>query len=200
MPPLDPFLSPQAQQAIIAGVFIALGWWVVAWQNRLRDAKMRQHRVRDVQRALFAEIRANVAALRRDDLESYGEAIAQRIEAEPGYFPTIPTEANNAIFRAIIGEIHVLPRDTIDPIVLYYSQLDVIGAAIADLRAVDVAKIGPERAADLYRDYINFRLEALDLGEGAMIAIANDVDGTGRSATPARFNSPGADPSGQGSV
>lgn len=198
MPPLDPYLSPQAQQAVIAGLFLAVGWWVVALQNRRRDAKLRQNRVRDVQRALFAEIRATVAALRREDLEHYGEAIAQRIEETPGYFPTIPTESNDAIFRAIIGEIHVLPRDTIDPIVLYYRQLDVIGAAVADLRVLDIEKIGPERAADLYRDYINFRLEALDLGEDAMIAIAQDIDGTGRSV--ARISNPDADPSGQGSV
>ncbi|MBU3029270.1 hypothetical protein [Paracoccus marinaquae] len=200
MPPLDPYLSPQAQQAVIAGLFLAVGWWVVALQNRRRDAKLRQHRVRDVQRALFAEIRANVAALQREELEHYGEAIALRIEEKPGYFPTIPTEANDAIFRAIVGDIHVLPRDTIDPIVLYYRQLNVIGAAIADLRVLDIDRIGPERAADLYRDYINFRLEALELGEDAMIAIARDIDGTGRSAAPANVSNPGAAPSGPGSV
>lgn len=200
MPPLDRFLSPQAQQAMIAGLFLAVGWWVVAFQNLRREAKQRQHRVRDVQRALFAEIRANVAALRREDLEHYGEAIARRIEENPGFFPTIPTESNDAIYRAIIGEIHVLPRDTIDPIVLYYRQLDVIGAAIADLRVLDADRIGAERAADMYRDYINFRLEALDLGEDAMIAIAQDVDGTGRRATTPAVSNPDADRSGRGSV
>ncbi|MAN57170.1 MAG: hypothetical protein ACU0DB_03465 [Paracoccus sp. (in: a-proteobacteria)] len=197
IPPLDPYLSPQGQQAVIAGLFLAIGWWVVALQNRRRDAKLRENRVRDVQRALFAEIRANVAALRREDLETYGETIARRIEDNPGFFPTIPTESNDAIFRAIIAEIHVLPRDTIDPIVLYYRQLDVIGAAIDDLRVLDVDLIGPERAADLYRDYINFRLEALDLGEDAMIAIAKDVDGTGRGDMPAAVSNPDAVRSGQ---
>lgn len=180
MPPLDHILSPQAQQAVIAGLFLSVGWWVVHWQGRARDATLRAERVRDVQRALFAEIRANVAALKRLDLADYGERIATRIETEPGFFPTIPTESNDAIFRAILGDIHVLPRDTIDPLVLYYSQLNVIGAAIADLRVLDPARVGPERAADLYRDYIDFRLEALKLGQLAMIAIADNIDGTGR--------------------
>ncbi|MDO5606429.1 MAG: hypothetical protein Q4G25_14835, partial [Paracoccus sp. (in: a-proteobacteria)] len=129
-PPLDHILSPQAQQAVIAGLFVAIGWWVVAWQSRLRDAKMRAERVRDVQRALFAEIRAYLAVLERDQIAEYGGNIAARIEAEPGYFPVIPTEHNDAIFRAIVGEIHVLPRDTIDPVVLYYSQLNAIAAMI----------------------------------------------------------------------
>ena len=34
------------------------------------------------------------------------------------FFPVIPTEHNDALFRAIIGDIHVLPRDTVDPVVL----------------------------------------------------------------------------------
>lgn len=180
MPPLDPYLSPQAQQAVIAGLFVAVGWWVVHFQNRRRDAANRAERVRDVQRALFAEIRAYVTALRRQGLESYGEDIARRIETEPGYFPSIPTEANDAIFRAIIGEIHVLPRDTIDPLVLYYSQLNAIGAAISDLRALDPATVRPERAAALYRDYILFKLDAERQGEQAMLAIAANEDGRRR--------------------
>jgi len=195
MPPLDPYLSPQAQQAIIAGLFIAVGWWVVHWQGRRRDAANRAERVRDVQRALFAEIRAYVSALRREDLEAYGAEIANRIETQPGYFPTIPTEANDAIFRAIIGDIHILPRDTIDPLVLYYSQLNAIGAAISDLRALDPAKLGPERAAAMYRDYIAFKREAAALGEQAMIAIAANEDGTKR-----RINIPDAGASGRGSA
>lgn len=189
MPPLDPYLSPQAQQALIAGLFLSVGWWVVHWQNRRRDAANRAERVRDVQRALFAEIRAYVSALRRQDLETYGAEIARRIETQPGYFPSIPTEANDAIFRAIIGEIHVLPRDTIDPLVLYYSQLNAIGAAISDLRALDPEKVMPERAAALYRDYIAFKRDAATLGEQALIAIAANEDGTKRRR---RVNSPEA--------
>ncbi|MRX50067.1 hypothetical protein GI374_06290 [Paracoccus sp. S-4012] len=189
MPFLDPYLSPQAQQAIIAGLFIAAGWWVVNRQNRRRDAALRAERVRDVQRALFAEIRAYVSALRREDLGSYGAEIARRIETEAGYFPTIPTESNDAIFRAIIGEIHVLPRDTIDPLVLYYSQLNAIGAAISDLRALDPDKVRPERAAQMYRDYIAFKRDAMARGEQALLAIATNEDGTKR---PRRLSSPDA--------
>ena len=116
MAPLDDILSPQAQQAVIAGVFLAAGWWVVAWQNRRRDDRLRAERVRDVQRALFAEIRAYLAVLHRDDVAAYGARIAERITSEPGYFPVIPSEKNDAIFNAIVGEIHVLPRDTVDPV------------------------------------------------------------------------------------
>lgn len=183
-PPLDHILSPQAQQAVIAGVFLAVGWWVVAWQGHRRDARQRAERVRDVQRALFAEIRAYLAALQRDDLARYGEDIAQKILLHPGYFPVIPTERNDAIFRAIVGEIHVLPRDTVDPIVLYYSQLNAIVAMIDDLRALDVDRIGAERAVAMYRDYIAMKIEAIKMAETALQSIRNNMDGRGTAARP----------------
>ena len=82
MPPLDHILAPQAQSAMIAGLFLAVGWWVVALQGRRRDAKLRAERVRDVQRALFAEIRAYLAVQERDHIAEYGAAIAGRIETE----------------------------------------------------------------------------------------------------------------------
>ncbi|SNT72559.1 hypothetical protein [Paracoccus seriniphilus] len=195
MPPFDSYLAPQAQQAVIAGLFLAIGWWVVAYQNRRRDAKLRADRVRDVQRALFAEIRAYLAALRRDDVGAYGAQIRQRILSEPGYFPVIPTENNDAIFRAIAGEIHVLPRDTVDPIVLYYSQLNAISAMIADLRQLDLAVIGPERAANMYRDYISMKLEALELGDQALAAIRANIDG--RAGEEDRPSSPASGQFGQ---
>ncbi|WP_313137201.1 hypothetical protein [Paracoccus jeotgali] len=182
-PPLDHLLSPQAQSAVIAGSFLAAGWWVVAWQNRRRDRKNRAERVRDVQRALFAEIRAYLAVLERDDIANYGAAMAERIEMEEGFFPIIPTEHNDAIFRAIVSDIHVLPRDTVDPVVLYYSQLNAISAMIADLRALDVERIGPVRAGAMYRDYISMKLGAAELGASAIKAILANMDGTGRPAT-----------------
>ena len=122
--------------------------------------------------------------LQRDHIAEYGAEIAHRIETEPGYFPVIPTEHNDAIFRAIVGELHVLPRDTVDPIVLYYSQLNAIAAMIADLRALDPAKIGAARASAMYRDYISMKLGAIELGESAQAAIQSNVDGRGTVSNP----------------
>lgn len=185
---MDALLSPQVAQAVIAGLFLAIGWWVNGWQNRRRDAALRAERVRDVQRALFAEIRAYLAVLRRDDVAVYGAGLAERIESESGYFPVVPTEHNDAIFRAIVSDIHVLPRDTVDPVVLYYSQLNAISAMIADLRALDVSRIGAQRAAAMYRDYISMKVEALALGDAALQSIRDNMDGRGRPGV----NSPGA--------
>ncbi len=175
-------LNPATEAALIGGIFVSLGWIVNGWQNRKRDAAVRAERVRDVQRALYAEIRAYLAALRRDDIAAYGARIAQRIEQEPGYFPVIPTEHNDMVFRAIVADIHVLPRATVDPVVLYYSQLTVISAMIGDLRSVRVQRIGADRAAEMYRDYLSMKLEALVLGEDALTMMQAHLSG-GANAT-----------------
>ena len=179
MSALAPFLSPQVAQAIIAGLFLAIGWWVNGAQNRRRDAMLRAERVRDVQRAVFAEIRAYLAMLRRGDLEAEAEAVSARIKDDPSYFPIIPTESNDAIFRAIIAEIHVLPRDTIDPIVLYYRQLHAIDAMIADLRMLDGREDRRERAAAMAVELMRLKTEAQFLGEDALAAILANLDGRG---------------------
>lgn len=165
----EALIDPRVVQALIAGVFVALGWVVNGIANRRRDAKQRAERVRDVQRALFAEIRAYLASLKSVDLRVYGADIERRILAGDGYFPVIPTEKSDHVYRAIIGDIHVLPRQVIDPVVLYYNQLSTISALIDDLRALDAGKIGPERAAAMYRDYIALKIEAVDLGEEALV-------------------------------
>ena len=94
----------------------------------------------------------------------------------------------------------MLPRDTVDPVVLYYSQLNAIVAMIADLRSIDLAKIGPERAASMYRDYIAMKVEAVEMGQTALLAIRSNIDGrgTGAHARGGRaVNSPASDRSGR---
>lgn len=170
-------LAPQPLSAMIAGGVVALGWLFTHWQNRRRDAALRAERVRDVQGALYAEIRVHVATLKGQNLSRYGADIEALILKGDGFFPVIPTEQNDRLFAAIVEEIHVLPFRVVDPVVQYYSQLGTIGAMIADLRALDLAKVGPDRAARMYRHYIEMKLEAIDLGEEAMAFLLAHLTG-----------------------
>ncbi|MFN3972232.1 MAG: hypothetical protein ACK4L4_12820 [Gemmobacter sp.] len=172
---LDPYLDPQVQAAALAGFFLACGWVVNGWQNRRRDAALREERVRDVLRSLYSEIRAYLAVLRRDDVGVYGADLCARILAEPGFFPIIPTERNDTMFRAVVDEIHVLPDAVIHSVVLYYSQVVAIETIIADLRGLDHAKVGQRRAAGIYRDYIGLKIEAVELGAKALADIAEEL-------------------------
>ena len=53
MRPLDPWLDPQVQAAVLAGLFLAAGWLANGWANRQVAAALRDERVRDVLRAHF---------------------------------------------------------------------------------------------------------------------------------------------------
>ena len=168
-------LDPRIWQALIAGFFVGLGWFVNGQLSRRSAKRLRQERLRDVQKALFAEISAYIEVLDGDQLESYGANIVRRIETGGDgtnkFVPFIPTERNDIVFRAIVADIHVLPRATIDPIVLYYSQLDAIAALIDDLRSTGYAALPAARRIAIYRDYISLKKEALDLGHAALEAI-----------------------------
>lgn len=180
---LDRILSPPAQQALIAGMFLAVGWLVVARQNHRRDARLREERVGDIQRALLAEIRAHVAALEGQTLDDADarEAMVARL-AQGRHVPILPHDANDRIFRAIVEDVHILSEWAIDPVVRYYRLLAVRGALAQDIRAV--AKDQPERATEMFRDYLILNDETLATGRRAMIVLSAGLHG-GESAVQA---------------
>lgn len=178
---LDLLRTPQAVQAFIAGLFVAVGWLVAAWQNRRRDAALRAERVRDVQSALHAEIRVYTEMLESQVLSLYGAQVEGQILSQPGFFPVIPTENNDRIFTAIVDEIHVLPFEVVAPVVRYYHQLSVIEAMIADLRAIKVEEIGATRAAHMYRHYIEMKIKAIELGNEAKLFLRSHLTGQNRA-------------------
>lgn len=177
--------DPRVTAAVIGGTVVAGGWVVTHLLSAARDRNARAERVRDVQGALFAEIRVHVATLKHQRLAAYGAQIEAQIRKGDGFFPVIPTEHNDRLFRAIVDDIHVLPFRVVDPVVRYYSQLATITAMIEDLRRLRVDKIGAERAAHMYRHYIEMKLEAIDLGDKAMSFLLTHL--TGGNAAVARL-------------
>jgi hypothetical protein len=173
---LDPFVDPQVQAAVLAGLFLAAGWVLNGREQRRVAQALRDERVRDELRALYSEIRAYVSQLRDDDIGAYGATIRDRILTEPGFFPVIPTERNDTMFRVVVGEIQILPDATIHSVVLYYSQLVAIEAMIGDLRGLDPARIAPPRVAAMYGDYLLMKIDAAQLGAAALRDIVKEID------------------------
>lgn len=169
--------QPQPLAAMIAGGFVALGWVFTNRQTIRRDRALRAERVRDVQGALYAEIHVYTETLESQVLPLYGAQVEGQILHQPGFFPVIPTESNDRIFAAIVEDIHVLPFDVVGPVVRYYYQLSVIAAMVADLRGLDVGKIGAERAARMYRHYIEMKIEAIELGNQAKLFLRAHLHG-----------------------
>jgi hypothetical protein len=137
-------------ETAIVGVLGALvGIFLSNVMTMLLETRQRRERVTDVQTSLRAEIRSHWSRLAPMDLESRAALIAGKIRAaaEQGsaFTPFIPQEDDNVIFDSVADEIHILPNDVIDPVVLYYSQLNTITRFVEDLRSERFAALEAER-------------------------------------------------------
>lgn len=189
-------------QAVVAGGFLALGWLVNGWQNRAadrrryleglaRDRERRAERIRDVHRALYAEIGAYLHNLGSEaQLDRARDSVLARMREDDLYRPLIPTEREQTIFAAIVTEIHILPRTTIDPVVLFHRQLGAIAALIEDMRSDAFRRALPWQREAIYSDYIEMKKQALRYGEYALrlITVYADHGAEAAKAEEARIN------------
>lgn len=193
-----PVFDARIWQAVVAGGFVAVGWLVNGWQNRRDAAAQRAERLRDVHRALFAEIGATLANLESAEaLDSYRDAMLARMDADPEFFPLVPREHGDQVFRAIVAEIHILPRVTIDPIVAYYSQMRAIEALVDDMRGSAVKTLAQRRRREIYYDYIEMKKQALAYGHYALQMIDVYAREGRAGADRMRLSSRAGGPSGQ---
>lgn len=168
----DPaIIDPRLIAALIGAGVASVGWVFKAWLDKAQDQNRRQERVRDVQTALAAEILPYLEVLELFDLTDHLEKVIDKMRAQAGYFPLVPTERNDTVFRAVLSEIHVLPEPVIKPVVRYYSQLFAIEALIEDLRGQGVRELNDDAREAMYTDYISMKLQALELGKNAVAAI-----------------------------
>ncbi len=179
--------DPRLLQAVIAGLFVAAGWVYNGWRNRRDAARLREERIRDVHRALFAEIGAYLDSIGSlEALQEGHDRIARRMHDEPDFLPFHPTEEPDRVYRAIIGEIHILPRTSIDVVVAFYGQIAAIGAFIEDMRSERFAAISQARRIAIYDDYIRLKMRAFQYGNAAL-ALIDDYSKGGRPAAELRL-------------
>jgi len=181
MTALADIIDPRVQQAIIAGLFVAVGWVFNGYQNRKRERRRRLERMQDVQTALIAEIDHYVVTLKQFDLSASWSRIVTAMEEDAKYIPVVPSERNDTVFSALIAEIHVLPEPVIQPVVGYYNQVFAVDAIIDDLRSELFREMDQVQRIGMYTDYIALKQEALARGEAAVRALRKS---TGRTVKP----------------
>ncbi|CTQ33017.1 hypothetical protein [Jannaschia rubra] len=190
-------------QALIAGSVVAAGWLWNGWRDRRDARRLRAERLRDYHKALFAEIR-NALSAYWDEGEATEDSdrVLRRMEAEPDYVPFIPRERHDRVFAALVQDIEVLPRQTIDVVVAFYSQVDAIAALADDMRGEGYAESGPIRRIAIYSDWIEMRARAFALGQNVLRLIDTYSAHGPRAADRllsdlgyVRVNTPDADPS-----
>ena len=191
-------VDPRVWQAVVAGAFLAAGWIFNGWQNRRAASRLRAEKLRDYHRAIYAEIGANLANLwDTAELEGYRDQLVERMREDPSFVPFIPIERHDTVFDALIADIHILPRQTIDPIVIYYAQLKSVAALAADMRADAYARMEPARRILMYQDYIAMKVQLLAFGRYAN-ALIDAFSRGGKEAADekaARINSRAEGPS-----
>ena len=201
--------------AVIAGLVIASGWLTSAIFAELGKSRGRAERTRDYHKALYAEIGNAVQNLYDEGRWEEAERdILGRMEGDPDFVPFVPKEHHDYIFDAIVDDIEVLPRQTIDAIVAYYSVVKGIAALAEDMRGEAFRGLPQPRRIAIYSDYLAMRKQAYGYGlyairlirayseGGSVAAEAEAADEAKRQearaeAASAPVSSPDADPSGQ---
>ncbi|MGB0799535.1 MAG: hypothetical protein ACPGRD_09485 [Planktomarina sp.] len=165
-------VPPGIWPALIAGSVVAIGWIVNGRRNRREARKLRREKLRDFHRAIYAEIGPNLINLGGDQaLDENRWAMEQALVADNTFVPFVPREQNNRIFEALVNDIHILPRTSIDPIVNYYRQLAMITLLADDMRGDKFRTLSPERRMAIYGDYIEMKKQAFYFGRDALLLI-----------------------------
>lgn len=194
------FWDARIWQALIAGTFLAVGWLVNGWQNRRDAARLRDEKKRDYHRAIYAEIGTALANMRDGErIRDHGETIIARMREGESFVPFVPRERTDHVFDTLLPEIHILPRQTIDPVVQYYTQVKATEALAEDMRGRRFPTLSQERRIAIYGDYIEMKVQSQSFGRFALHMIASYAAGGAVAADEeaARISSRAGGPSGR---
>ena len=149
------------QSAVIAVVISSLvtvaGWYISLRHERRREAERREERIWDYQTALLADIRSTSSQFSTVDLDRHLDEVVALIEGAPEnrpYTPFVPRAPGSLIWASIAQEVHILPTEVIDAVVLFFSQLETIRNFVEDLRSEQFTRLEKSRKVAMYRDYI----------------------------------------------
>ena len=176
---MEAWIGPAIVAVLISSIVTVAGWFMALRHERLREAERRQERIEDIQTALLADIRSSSHRFSGTDLDLHLREIEARISrAMPAeaYTPFVPREPGSLLWPSVAGEVHILPNEVIDAVVIYFSQLETIRLFAEDLRADQFASLNPERKIEMYGDYIKMAKYLVDLAEEAERVLARSLD------------------------
>lgn len=170
------WLSTAIIAVIISSIVTAAGWFV-NFRNSLRiEKEKRREKVRDFQIALRAEIRSELHHLNTERLKEDLAAVEARYAASKTYSVFVLGIARHVVFENLIKELHLLPEEVIDPVIIYYRQRQLIEQAGLDLRSERFGKCSQAQQLEMYRDYIALLLYLKTLAEDAVKAIRSALN------------------------
>lgn len=169
--------------ALIGGLVIAAGWLTTAVFNELARNRDKEERLRDHHKALYAEIQDTLSAYYGEgEATPHAQKIIDKMSTDPQFVPFIPKENRDRVFTALVADIHVLPRQTINPIVAYYSVISSIAALANDMRGERFQTLEQDRRIAMYRNYIQMRERAYSYGRNTLKVIDAYAEGGPKAA------------------
>lgn len=157
-------LDTRLWQAVIAGGFIAIGWFVTFFFQEFRRTKERDEQRRELQSAFRAEISDFEVRDDFDGLEAHAATMSDAIlsggDGADKFRVFVPEQRNMLVFDALKDRITNLDAGTTDPVIWYYSQMEDVQALATDLRSAAFAELPATRRAQAYRHYIQLIIEA----------------------------------------
>jgi hypothetical protein len=176
---MDVWIGSAVLAVVISSIVTVAGWFMTLRHERLREVERRQERIEDIQTALLADIRSSRHRFSQTDLDQHLEDIEARINGasgDEGYTPFVPREPGSLLWASTAGEVHILPNEVIDAVVIYFSQLETIRLFAEDLRAGRFAALDPARKIAMYRDYIKMAKYLIDLSAEAERVLAQSLE------------------------
>jgi hypothetical protein len=165
--------------AVVISSFVTVaGWFVAHGSERRLEAARRQEKIQDFQTALLADIRGTASRFANFDYDAHLDQVLALIESAPfdrPYSPFVPREPGSLIWPSIAGEVHILPNEVIDAIVVYFSQLETIRLFVEDLRTDLFGDLEPYRKAEMYRDCTRMSKYLIVLAEEAELTLARSL-------------------------
>ena len=154
---MEAWIGSAVIAVVISSLVTVASWFATHRSERLLEAARRQEKIQDIQTALLADIRSTRHRFEVVDPDRHLEEVVAKIsgpEGDPAFTPFVPREPGSLLWSSTVQEVHILPNDVIEPIVLFFSQLETIRHFVDHLRSERVQLLEPERRIAMFRDYI----------------------------------------------
>ena len=163
---------------IISSVVTIAGWYATHQSERKLEAARRRERIQDIQTALLADIRSTSNRFQIVDPDLHLERVATLIRSAPGdggFTPFVPREPGSLLWSSVAAEVHILPTDVIEPVVLFFSQLETIRYFVDDLRSDRYVQLEPARKIAMFQDYVRMSKYLVQLAKDADTALSRSL-------------------------
>jgi hypothetical protein len=175
---MEAWIGSAVVAVVISSLVTIAGWYATHRSERMLEAARRQERIQDIQTALLADIRSTSHRFRQIDLDRHSaDMIARIVDAPAGqdYTPFVPREPGSLLWPSTAQEIHILPNDVIDPVVLFFSQLETVRQFVDDLRGDRFVALDRTRKVAMYEDYVGMMKYLVLLADDADRALCRSL-------------------------